>query len=77
MHATSNHPDTLMVVRHLAVLYHGQGNVEEAEKTLKQALAGYKKALGPDHPDTLRVVRNLSILYHGWGNVEAAKKSTG
>ena len=51
------------------MLYHRQGKVEEAEKMLKQALAGYEKALEPDHPDPLQVIQNLGMLYYELGRI--------
>lgn len=56
-------PRTLGIVQNLGMLYYGRGEVEEAEKMLKRALAGFKKVLEPDHPNTLLVLRNLELLY--------------
>jgi hypothetical protein len=51
-----DHLATLMVVQNLGTLYHGRGQIKQAEEMWTRALAGYEKALEPDHPDTLRVI---------------------
>lgn len=57
----SDHPD----IQHtLGVLHYKRGQLEEAEKMWKQALAGYEKAF-PDHPGIFDfdVVQNLGKVY--------------
>ncbi|KAJ0419197.1 hypothetical protein BJY00DRAFT_314265 [Aspergillus carlsbadensis] len=57
----------------LGDLYSYQGNLKEAEEMYQQALAGYKKAVGPDHTSTLDIVNNLGILYFIQGKLEEAE----
>jgi tetratricopeptide (TPR) repeat protein len=40
----------------------------------KQALAGYKKALGPDHVSSLDTVYNLGTLYAHQGRLKEAEE---
>ena len=39
----------------------------------KRAMAGYKKALGPEHTSTLTTVNNLGNLYQSQGKLAVAK----
>jgi tetratricopeptide (TPR) repeat protein len=58
-----DHLDTLQVVQNLGVFYYECGRLDEAEKMLMQALAGYEKALGSYHPDISQVLFNLGEHY--------------
>jgi hypothetical protein len=49
------------------MLSHGHGQVDEAEKMWKRALAGYEKALVPYHPETSCVLFNLGTFYANQG----------
>src|SRR5271163_3887883 len=69
-----DHPDTLRVVQNLGLLYHGRGQIKQAEEMWTRALAGYEKALEPEHLDTLRVVQNLGSLYYGRGQIKQAEE---
>jgi Tfp pilus assembly protein PilF len=62
-----DHSDTVRVVQNLGMLYHGHGQVDEAEKMWKRALAGYEKALVPYHPETSCVLFNLGTFYANQG----------
>eukprot|EP00808_Paulinella_micropora_P003223 g63205.t1 len=81
----SEDTDTLVSVRNLAGLLHGQGKLAEAEALYRRALQGMEKTLGamnPDtlalgsestlgaeHPDTLVSVSNLAGLLHDRGKL--------
>ena len=57
------HPDTLMTMANLAVVYRYQGRYNEAESLCSRALGGDEKTLGSEHPDTLKALDNLGIIY--------------
>jgi tetratricopeptide (TPR) repeat protein len=54
------------------------GQLDEAESTMRRALAMHTKLLGPDHPDTANTIHNLVNVLHDRGkNAEAEKLMTG
>ena len=61
------HPDTLVSVNNLALLYEAQGRYGEAEPLYRRALEAYERVLGKEHPDTLISVNNLAGLYQAQG----------
>ncbi|KAL4986305.1 hypothetical protein BDW68DRAFT_178921 [Aspergillus falconensis] len=67
------HISTLRTLNNLGSLFHDQGNLAEAEKTLKQALVGKARLLGPDHLSTLRAKNDLLRLYRDQGRMEEAR----
>ena len=46
----------------LGTARHAQGDPEEAEKCLREAVEVYRRALGPEHPDLALPLRNLGTL---------------
>src|SRR5260370_3718 len=56
-----DHPDTMMVLNNLGLLYHDQGKYEQVEPLYQHALAIYEQALGIHHPDTM-IKRSMSKL---------------
>ncbi|ORY31577.1 TPR-like protein [Rhizoclosmatium globosum] len=58
-----DHPDTLIALNNLALLYYSQGKYEQAEPMYNECLSTSKRVLGPDHPDTLTIMSNLALLY--------------
>ncbi|MBL8891236.1 MAG: tetratricopeptide repeat protein [Planctomycetaceae bacterium] len=50
----------------------GLGETEDAIEVLRQALAAYKEALGPDHLDTLACVNHLAMGYKAAGRIPEA-----
>ncbi|KAL4744045.1 P-loop containing nucleoside triphosphate hydrolase protein [Aspergillus similis] len=59
---------------YLGSLYKDQGKLKEADEICQQALAGYKKALGPDHPSTLDTVHILGSVYKDQGKLKEAEE---
>jgi tetratricopeptide (TPR) repeat protein len=57
------HPDTLAIVKSLAVVYGEQGRYDEAEVLFKRALAGQEKLLGSEHLTTLLTAEGLGVIY--------------
>jgi hypothetical protein len=47
----------------LALLYHFQGEYNDAEPLFLQFLDIYKRQLGNDHPDVATTLNNLAQLY--------------
>jgi tetratricopeptide (TPR) repeat protein len=60
------HPDTLFIVWHLAALFHKQRRFEDASVLYERALAGFKKALGPDHPNSVGCHEQYSDMKDEW-----------
>jgi tetratricopeptide (TPR) repeat protein len=58
-----DHPDTLVTVNNIAMLYLTQDRYAEAALHFQRALRGYERAVGKDHPTTLTIVSNLASLY--------------
>ena len=68
-----DHPDTLVSVNSLGVLYANEGRYGEAEPLFKRALEARERTLGKDHPDTLTSVNNLGVLYVDQGRYGEAE----
>ncbi|KAJ5810239.1 uncharacterized protein N7503_002457 [Penicillium pulvis] len=58
----------------LGDLYYYQGKLKEAEEMFQRALAGYKKALGPDDLSTLKAVNNLGVVYNAQSKLKEAEE---
>lgn len=58
----------------LAVLYKEQGNYDQAEPLLLEALEGRRIKLGDTHPHTLESWNNLITLYEAWDKPEKANQ---
>ena len=67
------HPDTLVSIGNLALLYRSQGRYGEAEPLLKQVLQLSEKVLGKEHPNTLGAIISLALLYHSQGHYAEAE----
>ncbi|KAK7028418.1 FabD/lysophospholipase-like protein, partial [Favolaschia claudopus] len=61
------HPDTLLGMASLAVIYLEQGRWSEAEELEVVVLEARKRVLGNEHPDTLSSMANLAITYWNQG----------
>ena len=57
-----------------SIMFDDQGKLQEAEKMYQQALAGFKRALGPEHMSTLNAINNLGLLYRIQGKLLGAEK---
>jgi len=69
----AEHPDTLVTVNNLALLYKSNGRYGEAEPLSRRALAARERVLGAEHPDTLVSVDNLASLYRAQGRYGEAE----
>ncbi|KAL4744588.1 hypothetical protein BDW72DRAFT_81072 [Aspergillus terricola var. indicus] len=67
-------PDKIDNILNIASLLHQQVQFVAAEEMYQRALAGYKKALGPDHTSTLTTVNNLGVLYRNQGKLKEAEE---
>ena len=59
----AGHPETLVTIADLALMYKNYGQPEGAEPLYLEVLAGRRKLLGEEHPDTLIIMNNLGALY--------------
>jgi len=67
------HPDTLVSVNNLALLFESQGNYADAEPLYRRALETSERVLGPEHPDTLASMNNLAVLLVRKGDTAGAE----
>jgi hypothetical protein len=59
----AEHPDTLLSVSNLSLLYMAQSHYSEAEPLMVRVLTTSEKLLGSDHPDVASLLNNLAALY--------------
>ncbi|GHO90358.1 tetratricopeptide repeat protein [Reticulibacter mediterranei] len=74
--AQSFGPEHLLVavsLNNLGLLYWEQGQYEQAEPSLQQALHIWEKILGPHHPEIALPLNNLGLLYSKQGQYEQAE----
>ncbi|HLL80589.1 MAG TPA: FxSxx-COOH system tetratricopeptide repeat protein, partial [Ktedonobacteraceae bacterium] len=57
------HPDLARTLNNLALLYHHQGKLREAEQYYLRGLAIWETVHGPSHPDLAVHLNNLAMLY--------------
>ena len=57
------HPNTLVYVTTVALLFSSQGNYAAAEPLCRRALKASERVLGPEHPHTLTSINNLANLF--------------
>lgn len=69
-----DHPETLLVVNNLAVLYDALGRYTEAEPLYQRAISANERRFGPEHPDTLLAFHNLGALYDSMGRYAEAEQ---
>jgi tetratricopeptide (TPR) repeat protein len=65
-----DHPDTLLSMYDLAVIYMKSGRSNEALPIFEEALKLRKARLGPDHPDTLESMFGLAWVYQETGRID-------
>ncbi|CAI6331911.1 unnamed protein product [Periconia digitata] len=70
----SEHPDTLVSINQLGVIFASQGKNEDAKSMYQQALQGRIKVLGAEHPNTLASMTSLAAIYKDLGQWEEAEK---
>ncbi len=71
-HLGTDHPDTLVIMNDLAVVYHDAGKLDLALPRFEEMLKLQKAKHGPDHPDTLRSMGNLAMAYLDAGKLDLA-----
>jgi eukaryotic-like serine/threonine-protein kinase len=67
------HPDTLISMNNLALLYREQGRYGQAEPLFTKVLKVRRRVLGPEHPDTLDTINDLAELYREQGKYAQAQ----
>ena len=70
----AEHLYTITSMRDLAVTYHHQGKLKEAEQLRVQVLDIRKKLLGAEHPDTITSMKKLATIYHHQGKLKEAEQ---
>ncbi|KAH8678794.1 hypothetical protein BGZ60DRAFT_446050 [Tricladium varicosporioides] len=68
------HPDTLLSMGNLAVIYQNQGHFQEAGELELQVMETRKRALGEEHPNTLISMGNLAMTYQSQGRFDEAEQ---
>jgi len=69
----SEHPETLRVMRDVAILNARQGRYVETERIGRQVLAVQRRVLGPDHPELVRTLNNIAIAAWYQGHYDQAE----
>ena len=67
------HPDTLLSVNRLGMLFIDKADYQKAELMLRKSLEGRLRVLGKVHSDTLMSVNNLGNLLYSKGDYEGAE----
>jgi tetratricopeptide (TPR) repeat protein len=70
----TEHLDTLIATRNLAVVFCYQGRQGEALKLTEQTLASRRRLLGKEHKDTLTSMTDLAVILHEQGKRAEARK---
>ena len=68
-----DHPDSISARNNLGLLLLYQGQYDEAQPILTQALADSRRTKGDQHPDTLSVLDNIGLLMHELGRFGEAE----
>jgi tetratricopeptide (TPR) repeat protein len=68
----SDHPDTLLSMSNLGLIYKDAGRLADALPRLEEALKRRRAKLGPDHPETLVSMSNLGSAYDAAGRAADA-----
>ena len=66
------HPETLISIVNLALIYYSQGRWKEAEELQVQVIETSKRVLGEEHPETLTSMVNLAFTLKGQGRAMEA-----
>jgi tetratricopeptide (TPR) repeat protein len=67
------HPNTLISMDNVALLYRNQGKYAQAEPLVTKVLGEERHVLGDEHPDTLITMNNLAGLYRDQGKTAQAE----
>src|SRR5215469_15381878 len=68
------HPDTMVIVEHLASAYVAAGRISDAVACYEQIVADWSRAIGADHPRTLAARAKLGHVLVSAGRYEDAVK---
>ncbi|MGD1905294.1 MAG: tetratricopeptide repeat protein [Leptolyngbyaceae cyanobacterium] len=71
-HLEGTHPDLLISINNLAVLYQALGRYDEAEPLLQEALSIRQQQLDPDNPELATSLNNLAAVYQFQGRQASA-----
>ena len=66
------HPDTLITLDNMALVFGNQGKYDMALEWHQRALAGREKHMGVDHPDTLSTVQHMAYVFATQGKYDMA-----
>jgi tetratricopeptide (TPR) repeat protein/predicted nucleotidyltransferase len=72
--AKEANPENPRVLNALAIIYHGQGNLNKAAEYGHKALAINLKLFGENHPVVARDYNNLGGIYQDQGNLDKAEE---
>jgi tetratricopeptide (TPR) repeat protein/predicted Ser/Thr protein kinase len=67
------HPDTLLSMHQLAMVYVNEGKFPQAEALLSETVQIRRAVSGPEHIDTIRAMNNLAVVYDGEGKYAQAE----
>jgi len=68
------HKDVAESLNDLGVVYEHEGDYQEAERRLSQALEICGKMLPPEDPFLIRVLNNIAVLYDDKGEFDKAEE---
>jgi tetratricopeptide (TPR) repeat protein len=69
----ADHPNVVIHINNLALLYRVQRNYGDTEALYRRALAISEKALGKNHPNVGAALLNLTLLYQAQGRFPEAE----
>ena len=69
-----SHPDTLLTVNNLGLLYHNLGDYDKAKSFYRRSIEGNEVALGKDHPTTLKSIGNLALVFNDIGEYDKGRR---
>jgi serine/threonine protein kinase/tetratricopeptide (TPR) repeat protein len=67
------HPDTLIALHNLAILFLSRSRFADAEPLIAQELEVRRRVLGPEHPGMLASMNSLAALYRALGQYDRAE----
>jgi eukaryotic-like serine/threonine-protein kinase len=70
----TEHPETLLTMRHLAATLVDNGEFAEGEKLDRELLEAQRRVLGPRDPETIKTMNNLAAALGGLGRDAEAEQ---